>query len=81
MKHLRDFSIFENNSIKDIELFLHNNLAYILDDYQVEVKDDIQEYGNDGRYKEYFINISIKKSKFKWDQIKYDFIPFFRTFK
>lgn len=77
MKHLRGFSIFENyNEIKEIELFINNNLAYVLDDYEVDVKDKVEEYGHDGRYKEYFINISIKKSEFKWDQIKDDFIPF-----
>jgi len=74
MKYIK---IFENyNEIKEIELFINNNLAYVLDDYEVDVKDKVEEYGHDGRIKKHYIKISIKKSKFKWDQIKDDFIPF-----
>lgn len=51
-------------------------LAYVLDDYEVDVKDKVEEYGYDGKIKKNYIQISIKKSKLKWDQIKDDFIPF-----
>lgn len=74
---MRYIKIFEDyNTIKDIELFLQDNLAYVLDDYEVSVKDKVEEYGHDGRYKKNYIEISIKKDMFKWDQIKDDFIPF-----
>jgi hypothetical protein len=83
MKHLRKYN--ESITIEDVELFVRNNLAYLLDDgYKLLFHEKI---GHPNFTK--FIQISIGHTYtrkiddnigdfkyFRWEDIKDDFIPF-----
>ena len=74
MKHLRKFN--ESLNKEELQDFCDTYLAYLLDDgFEVSVE---HRYNNDKKYKIYDYHfITIKKtSKFKWEEIKDQFIPF-----
>jgi hypothetical protein len=69
---MRYLKTFESILSKDIKKFCEDNLAYLVDiGFSIDISED-RHYDN-----AYSIYITNKDNSFKWDDIKYDFIPFF----
>jgi hypothetical protein len=89
MKHLRKYNE-SINTIEDVELFVRNNLAYLLDDsYKLSFNEKIG-HPNFTKYIEISIGHTYTRKiddnlgdfrYFSWEDIKDDFIPFIEVLK
>lgn len=87
MRYLKTFETLDkfSNGLSEIETFLKNNLAYILDE-GINYKVNFKQYGGRMNYtvkiskiKEEISQYGVRQTKpviLKWDDIKDDFIPF-----